>query len=107
VASLYPKKINRKTYWYLREIARVDGKPKMVCERYLGTAADVAATVSGGEAAMKPQRTRHLVFGDVAAVWDVMTQLDMIGIVNAVTGARWRARASRRVRSWRWPRLME
>jgi hypothetical protein len=39
VASLYPKKINRKTYWYLREIARVDGKPKMVCERYLGTAA--------------------------------------------------------------------
>jgi transposase len=60
----------------------------MVSERYLGTAADIAAAVAGGEAAMKPQRTRHLVFGDVAAVWDVMTRLDVIGIVDAVTGGK-------------------
>jgi hypothetical protein len=101
VASLYPKKINGKTYWCLREMARVDGKPKMVCERYLGTAADIAAAVAGSEAAMKPERTRHLAFGDVAAVWEVMTRLDVIGIVDAVTGARWWARAPRRVRTWR------
>jgi transposase len=88
VASLYPKKINGKTYWYLREMARVDGKPKMVSERYLGTAADIAAAGAGGEAAMKPERTRHLAFGDVAAVWDVMTRLDVIGIVDAVTGGK-------------------
>jgi transposase len=86
VASLYPKKINGKTYWYLREMARVDGKPKMVSERYLGSAAEVAAAVAGGEAAMKPERTRHLAFGDVAAVWEMMTRLDVIGIVDAVTG---------------------
>ncbi len=88
MASLYPKKISGKTYWYLREMARVDGKPKMVCERYLGTAADIAAAVAGGEAAMTPQRTRHLAFGDVAAVWEVMTRLDVIGIVDAVTGGK-------------------
>ncbi len=88
MASLYPKKINGKTYWYLREMARVDGKPKMVSERYLGTAADIAAAVAGGEAAMKPERTRHLAFGDVAAVWEVMTQLNVIGIVDAVTGGK-------------------
>lgn len=86
MASLYPKKINGKTYWYLREMARVDGKPKMVSERYLGSAAEVAAAVAGGEAAMKPERTRHLAFGDVAAVWEVMTRLDVIDIVDAVTG---------------------
>ena len=86
MASLYPKKINGKTYWYLREMARVEGKPKMVSERYLGSAAEVAAAVAGGEAAMKPERTRHLAFGDVAAVWEVMTRLDVIGIVDAVTG---------------------
>ena len=34
MASLYPKKIAGKTYWYLREMARVDGRPKMVSERY-------------------------------------------------------------------------
>src|SRR6266542_4145952 len=39
MASLYPKKIGGHTYWYLREMARVDGRPKMVSERYLGLAA--------------------------------------------------------------------
>ena len=88
MSSLYPKKINGKTYWYLREMARVDGKPKMVSERYLGSAAEVAAVVEGAQVAMTPQRTRHLAFGDVAAVWDVMTRLDVIGIVDAVTGGK-------------------
>jgi transposase len=66
----------------------VDGKPKMVSERYLGSAADVAAAVAGGEAVIKPERTRHLAFGDVAAVWEVLTCLDVIGIVDAVTGGK-------------------
>jgi hypothetical protein len=35
VASLYKKVISGKPYWYLREIAWVEGKPKMVSERYL------------------------------------------------------------------------
>jgi transposase len=85
---LYPKKINGKTYWYLREMARVEGKPKMVSERYLGTAADIAAAVAGGDDAIRPDRTRHRGFGDVAAVWEVMTRLDVIGIVDAVTGGK-------------------
>jgi transposase len=87
VASLYPKKVSGKTYWYLREMARVDGTPKMVSERYLGTATDIAAAVEGGEAARLPERTRHLAFGDVAAVWTMLTRLDVIGIIDEVTGA--------------------
>jgi len=88
VASLYPKKIGGKTYWYLREMARVDGRPKMVSERYLGTAAEIAAAVEAREAAMAPQRTRHLAFGDVAAVWGMLRKLDVAGIVDEVTGTR-------------------
>ena len=80
MASLYPKKIGGKTYWYLREMARVDGKPKMVSERYLGTAADVAAAVEAREQAMAPERTRHLAFGDVAAVWGVSRKLGVAAI---------------------------
>ncbi len=53
MASLYPKKISGKTYWYLREMARVDGKPKMVSERYLGTAAGIAAAMESSQAAMR------------------------------------------------------
>jgi transposase len=86
VASLYPKKFGGKTYWYLREMARVDGKPKMVSERYLGTAADIAAAMEAQEAAMLPERTRHLAFGDVAAVWGLLGKLDVAGLVDEVVG---------------------
>ena len=86
VASLYPKKIGGKTYWYLREMARVDGKPRMVSERYVGSAAEVAALLDARERAVMPDRTRHLGFGDVAAAWGVLAELGVAGIVDEVVG---------------------
>ena len=88
MASLYPKKIGGKTYWYLREMARVDGRPKMVSERYLGTAAEIAAAVGAREAAMLPERTRHLAFGDVAAVWAMLQKLGVAAIIDEAAGTR-------------------
>src|SRR6266700_3736851 len=88
MASLYPKKISGKTYWYLREMARVDGKPKMVSERYLGTAAGIAAAMQARESAMLPERTRHLAFGDVAAVWGLLSDLGVAAVIDEVSGAR-------------------
>jgi transposase len=88
MASLYPKKIGGKTYWYLREMARVDGKPKMVSERYLGTAADIATAMEAREEEALPERTRHLVFGDVAAGWGVLHDLGVAAIIDEVTGPR-------------------
>lgn len=88
VASLYPKRIDGKTYWYLREMARIDGKPKMVSERYLGTAADIAAAMQAQEDAAMPERTRHLAFGDIAAAWGVLEGLGVAGIIDEVTGPR-------------------
>jgi transposase len=88
MASLYPKKISGKTYWYLREMGRVDGKPKMISERYLGTAADIAAAVEGAETAMLPERTRHLAFGDVAAAWEMLEELQVAAVIDEVTGSR-------------------
>jgi transposase len=86
VASLYPKKVNGKTYWYLRRMARVDGKPKMVSERYLGSAEDIEAAMQGS--VVVPERTRHLAFGAVAAGWAVLTRLRVAEIVDEVTGPR-------------------
>jgi transposase len=88
MASLYPKKFGGKTYWYLREMARVDGKPKMVSERYLGTAAEIAAAMGASQAAMLPERTRHLAFGDVAAAWGMLQDLGVAAIIDEVTGTR-------------------
>lgn len=88
MASLYPKKVGGKTYYYLREMARLDGKPKMVSERYLGSADAIVAALDAREAASLPQRTRHLAFGDVAAVWGVLSRLELASIVDEVVGAR-------------------
>jgi len=88
MASLYPKKVGGNTYWYLREMARVDGKPKMVSERYLGTAAEIAAAVEGADAAARPERTRHLAFGDVAAAWGMLEEAGVAAIIDEVTGPR-------------------
>ena len=49
MASLYKKVISGRPYWYLREMGWVDGKPKMVSERYLGTAADIEALLDARE----------------------------------------------------------
>jgi transposase len=88
VASLYPKQVAGKTYYYLREMARVNGKPKMVSERYLGSAADIAAAIDARDTAMLPQRTRHLAFGDVAAVWGLLQRMNLAGIIDGLAGTR-------------------
>ena len=88
MASLYKKVINGKPYWYLREMARVDGKPKMVSERYLGSAADIEALLDAREDAVLPARTRHLAFGDVAAVWGFIQRLGVVEVIDEVVGAR-------------------
>ena len=86
--SLYKKVINGKPYWYLREMARVDGKPKMISERYLGSAADIAALLDAREEAVMPARTRHLAFGDVAAVWGFVQRLGVVEVIDEMAGAR-------------------
>ena len=91
MASIISKKVNGQTYYYLRQMARVDGKPKMAWERYLGKAEDIEAAVAGSTAV--PERTRHLAFGDLAATWSVIKRLRIAEIVDEVVGPR-RADAS-------------
>ena len=86
MSSLIGKRIKGQTYYYLREVARVGGKPKIVSQRYLGKAEDIAAALEG--AASLPERTQHLAFGDVAATWSMLERLGVAGIIDEVVGAR-------------------
>jgi len=86
VASVVGKKIKGGTYYYLVESARVGGKPRIVSQRYLGSAADIAAAMDGATAA--PARTRHLAFGDVAAVWGMLERLRVAETIDTVLGGR-------------------
>ena len=82
------KMISGKLYRCLREMARVGGKPKMVSERYLGSAKDIEKLLDAKEAAVMPEKTRHLGFGDSAAVWSVLARLEVAGIIDGVVGSR-------------------
>ncbi len=87
MAFLLGKKQDGKTYYYLAESARVGGKPRIVSQRYLGSAEEIAARLSEtgpGE----PDRTRHLAFGDLAAVWGMLERLRVAEIVDDVVGGR-------------------
>lgn len=83
------KRIAGQTYYYLREMARVEGKPKVVSQTYLGKADDIAAAVAGcGPVGLEPERSRHLAFGDLAAVWSVLQRLGVAEIIDATVGPR-------------------
>ena len=93
MASIVGKKQGGQTYYYLVESARVDGKPRIVSQQYLGSAAEVAAKLAGTTAG-EPVRTQHKRFGDLAAVWSVLERLDVVGVVDQVVPRRSDAAAS-------------
>jgi transposase len=86
VASVIGKTIKGNTYYYLATSARVEGKPRIVEQTYLGTATEIAQAMAG--ATRMPTRSRHLAFGDLAAAWSVIEKLGVVEIVDEVTGPR-------------------
>ncbi|MET8535767.1 IS1634 family transposase [Streptomyces sp. NPDC005065] len=81
--SIISKRRGAKTYYYLVESARVDGKPRIVSQQYLGSGDEVAAKLAG-ESAGAPVRSQHKEFGALAAVWSV---LERLGVRDAVDRA--------------------
>jgi transposase len=79
--SIVGKRRGKHTYYYLVESARVDGRPRIVSQQYLGTAEEVIARLSGA-ATGEPARSQHKQFGDLAAVWSMLERLDVAGVVD-------------------------
>src|SRR6266852_5036964 len=87
MASIVGKKRGKATYYYLVESARVDGKPRIVSQEYLGTADELAAAMRGGGLGL-PDRTRHKQFGAVAAAWGMLADLGVAAVIDEVAGLR-------------------
>ncbi len=87
MASIVGKKRGNQTYYYLVESARVNGKPRIVEQQYLGSAEEVMAGLSGAPAG-SPERTQHKKFGDLAAVWGILERLEVAEAIDAVCGSR-------------------
>ena len=81
MARLTKKIIHGRAYYYLRETARVGGKPKVVRTVYLGRAEDLLARL---EQASEPLRVESRSFGAAAAAVKVARTL---GIAEAVDRA--------------------
>lgn len=78
MASLTRKTIRGKTYYYARECKRVDGKPKIVWQKYLGRAEDIirVMTVSAQPAGAAPPLQAVITeFGAVVALYDLAQRL--------------------------------
>ena len=93
MASIVGKKQGGQTYYYLVESGRVNGKPRIVSQQYLGSAAEVTAKLSATPAG-EPVRTQHKKFGDLAAVWAMLERLDVAGVIDEVVPRRADASAS-------------
>ncbi len=87
------RRADGRTYYYLVESARVDGKPRIVSQQYLGSAAEIAQKLAGGPVGT-PVRSQHKRFGDLAAVWSVIERIGVAEVIDAVVPRRADAAAS-------------
>jgi transposase len=87
------RRADGRTYYYLVESARVDGKPRIVSQQYLGSAAEIAQKLAGGPVGT-PVRSQHKRFGDLAAVWSVIERVGVVEVIDAVATRRTDAAAS-------------
>jgi transposase len=82
MASIVKKIIRGKPYFYARECKRIDGKPKIIWQKYLGRADDIVAAVSRSDSASTAvaQPTEAVVaeFGAVAALLDLARRLRLV-----------------------------
>jgi transposase len=81
--SIVGKRRGKHTYYYLVESARIDGKPRIVSQEYLGSAEEVMAKLTGAPAG-EPVRSQHKKFGDLAAVWAMLERLGVRDVVDEV-----------------------
>ena len=73
MASLIAKRKRRKLYYYIVESARVDGKPRIVHQTYLGTAERIAALVQDRTAPL-PLSITTVDLGLPGALWRAAQQ---------------------------------
>jgi len=86
--SLHKKKVRGHTYWYARECQRVDGTPKIVWQKYLGRAEDIAHAAGDPSLPPAPWEVTLSVFAAPAALYDLIEKLDLVATIDRHAGKR-------------------
>jgi transposase len=80
--SLTPKVINGRTYYYVRECRRVDGRPKIVRTIYLGSLENILAAVEKAKQPPTHQSVDIAAFGEVVALYDLAEQIGLVSLID-------------------------
>jgi transposase len=86
--SLTPKIIGGHTYYYARYCQRVDGKPKIVRQVYLGKIDDLVAAAERSQSPPQPLETEVAAFADSAALFDIAHRLDLVPLLDSILPAK-------------------
>jgi len=82
MATITRRKVKKHTYYYAVECQRVNGKPRLVMQKYLGSADQIINAVEGCRKPSKPKSVRVFSFGGVAAAWAMANRLGLIEIID-------------------------
>lgn len=82
MATIIKKKKKNQYYYYLVQSARVNGKPRIVSQQYLGRAEDIGKAMGGRSDLDTPKHSFVFEFGSVCALYNLADQLDVVGIID-------------------------
>ena len=88
MASITKKNIKGNIYYYVRESKRIDGKPKIVWQKYLGTIENIINAVENKNTLTIPDEVTVSRFAAVAAIYDLAGRWDMAGIIDKAANKR-------------------
>jgi transposase len=82
MATITPRVIKGRTYYYAVKCGRVNGKPRLVWQKYLGTADDIIRCCSKGGQPIRPKTVRLFRFGAEAAQLHIAQRLGIAEIID-------------------------
>lgn len=82
MASIIKKTIRGHAYYYARECRRVNGKPKIVWQHYLGRAEDLIAAVTHSVIPPQPREAIVSEFGGSAALFNLACRLRLVEFID-------------------------
>jgi len=88
MASLIKKKKGKKFYYYVVESRRVNGKPRIVNQIYLGPVEKIVKILSKYPERKEPEEIEHLSFGLLAALLSLAKKINLVDIINKHTSKR-------------------
>ncbi len=83
MATVIKKKKKRRLYYYAVESKRINGKPRIVWQKYLGTVDNLLLHAERNQPP-KPKETVIFEAGGVSALLGIAQRLDLLNLINTV-----------------------